>query len=75
MEFTQDCRQQGVRVLIDLVFNQTSDEHPWFQEARPLKFLGSWSMSKVRRQGPLQSISSLGHYNHHVRTCTSEAQQ
>lgn len=24
----------GIRVLIDLVVNHTSDEHPWFKEAR-----------------------------------------
>jgi maltose alpha-D-glucosyltransferase/alpha-amylase len=40
VEFTQDCRQRGMRVLIDLVVNHTSDEHPWFQEARPLS--GFW---------------------------------
>ncbi len=34
MEFTQGCRQRGLRVMIDLVVNHTSDQHPWFQEAR-----------------------------------------
>jgi maltose alpha-D-glucosyltransferase/alpha-amylase len=34
VEFTQGCRQRGVRVLIDLVVNHTSDQHPWFQDAR-----------------------------------------
>jgi maltose alpha-D-glucosyltransferase/alpha-amylase len=34
VEFTQGCRQRGLRVLIDLVVNHTSDQHPWFQEAR-----------------------------------------
>jgi maltose alpha-D-glucosyltransferase/alpha-amylase len=34
VEFTHGCKQRGVRVLIDLVVNHTSDEHPWFQEAR-----------------------------------------
>ena len=34
VEFTQGCRQRGMRVLIDLVVNHTSDQHPWFQEAR-----------------------------------------
>ncbi len=34
VEFTSACRQRGLRVLIDLVVNHTSDQHPWFQEAR-----------------------------------------
>ena len=34
VEFTHGAKQRGIRVLIDLVVNHTSDEHPWFQEAR-----------------------------------------
>jgi len=34
VEFTHGARQRGMRVLIDLVVNHTSNEHPWFQEAR-----------------------------------------
>ncbi|MDP9038759.1 MAG: alpha-amylase family protein [Acidobacteriota bacterium] len=34
VEFTHGCRQRGMRVLIDLVVNHTSDQHPWFQDAR-----------------------------------------
>src|SRR6202012_1232766 len=34
VEFTQGCKQRGLRGLIDLVVNHTSDQHPWFQEAR-----------------------------------------
>jgi maltose alpha-D-glucosyltransferase/alpha-amylase len=33
VEFTQGCKQRGMRVLIDLVVNHTSNEHPWFKEA------------------------------------------
>ena len=34
VEFTHAAQQRGMRVLIDLVVNHTSNEHPWFQEAR-----------------------------------------
>ncbi|MDC7789416.1 alpha-amylase family protein [Rhodoplanes sp. TEM] len=34
VEFTHGAKQRGLRVLIDLVVNHTSIDHPWFQEAR-----------------------------------------
>ncbi|HYG88006.1 MAG TPA: alpha-amylase family protein [Azospirillum sp.] len=34
VEFSQAAKQRGIRVIIDLVVNHTSDQHPWFQEAR-----------------------------------------
>ncbi|TXK52009.1 trehalose synthase [Pontibacter qinzhouensis] len=35
--FVREARERGMRVLIDLVVNHTSCEHPWFQEARKNK--------------------------------------
>jgi maltose alpha-D-glucosyltransferase/alpha-amylase len=34
VEFAEGCKQRGLRLLIDLVVNHTSDQHGWFQEAR-----------------------------------------
>jgi maltose alpha-D-glucosyltransferase/alpha-amylase len=34
VEFTHAAKQRGMRVIIDLVVNHTSNEHVWFQEAR-----------------------------------------
>jgi maltose alpha-D-glucosyltransferase / alpha-amylase len=34
VEFAHGCKQRGLRVLIDLVVNHTSDQHQWFREAR-----------------------------------------
>ena len=34
VEFMNHARAIGMRVIVDLVMNHTSIEHPWFQEAR-----------------------------------------
>ena len=34
VDFTYECKQRGMRVIIDLVVNHTSDKHPWFQAAK-----------------------------------------
>lgn len=33
-EFLVEAHQRDLRVIVDLVVNHTSDQHPWFQEAR-----------------------------------------
>ncbi len=32
--FLEQAHRRGIRVIADLVLNHTSDQHPWFQEAR-----------------------------------------
>jgi maltose alpha-D-glucosyltransferase / alpha-amylase len=32
-ELTRLARERGIRILLDLVVNHTSDEHPWFRSA------------------------------------------
>ena len=54
--FTHGCRQRGLRVLIDLVVNHTSDQHPWFQAARrdersPYRDWYVWSKRKPPHAG------------------------
>ncbi|KAA9376923.1 trehalose synthase [Microbispora cellulosiformans] len=34
VEFMRVARDRGIRVIADLVVNHTSDQHPWFKEAR-----------------------------------------
>ncbi len=41
--FVEAAHQRGLRVVIELVINHTSDQHPWFQRARhaPRRFAGA----------------------------------
>jgi maltose alpha-D-glucosyltransferase/alpha-amylase len=34
VEMVHQCNNRGIRLMIDLVVNHTSDEHPWFKSAR-----------------------------------------
>lgn len=34
VDFLRTAQDRGIRVIIDLVVNHTSDQHPWFQAAR-----------------------------------------
>ena len=37
VEFLDAAEEKGIRIIIDLVLNHTSVDHPWFQEARKNK--------------------------------------
>jgi maltose alpha-D-glucosyltransferase / alpha-amylase len=37
VEFSHQAQQRGMRVIVDLVINHTSNRHPWFLESRKSK--------------------------------------
>ncbi|CAO1619794.1 unnamed protein product [Sympodiomycopsis kandeliae] len=50
------CQERGLRLLLDLVVNHTSDEHKWFQESRsskdnPKRDWYIWRPAKYDAQG------------------------
>jgi maltose alpha-D-glucosyltransferase/alpha-amylase len=58
VELVHQAGNRGIRVMIDLVVNHTSDQHPWFQAARadpasPYRDWYVWSATEPsdRRQG------------------------
>jgi maltose alpha-D-glucosyltransferase / alpha-amylase len=53
VDFMRQADELGIRVIVDLVVNHTSDEHPWFQAARadpnsPYRDWYVWSRTKPR---------------------------
>jgi maltose alpha-D-glucosyltransferase/alpha-amylase len=54
VEFAHGAKQRGIRVIIDLVVNHTSDAHPWFKQARrdPKSKYRDWYVwSKTKPRG------------------------
>jgi trehalose synthase len=56
VEVVRTAHDRGMRVVIDLVVNHTSDQHPWFQSARsdpdsPYRDWYVWAEKKPSSQG------------------------
>ncbi|GAB3903186.1 alpha-amylase family protein [Larkinella knui] len=53
-EFMRQANQRGIRVMMDLVTNHTSDQHPWFQQAiksksSPYRSWYVWSKERPKK--------------------------
>jgi maltose alpha-D-glucosyltransferase / alpha-amylase len=54
--FLAGAHQRGIRIIVEMVLNHTSDQHPWFQEARssrenPKRDWYVWSDTDERYRG------------------------
>ena len=54
--FLQAAHDRGIRVIIEMVLNHTSDQHPWFKESRasqdnPKRDWYVWSLTDTRYEG------------------------
>ncbi len=54
--FLQAAHERGIRVIVEMVLNHTSDQHPWFQESRssrdnPRRDWYVWSDTDTKYQG------------------------
>jgi maltose alpha-D-glucosyltransferase / alpha-amylase len=51
VDFANQAKQRGIRIIVDLVVNHTSDQHPWFKSARAdksSKYRDWYTWSKTR---------------------------
>ncbi len=55
-KFMQEAHNRGIYVLMDIVLNHTSDQHPWFKEAQnpssPKRNWYIWNPTDPKYQGP-----------------------
>ena len=50
VELVRTARDRGMRVIVDLVVNHTSDQHPWFRSARSSRTLALPRLVRVERR-------------------------
>ena len=61
-----EAKKRNIRVIMDLVLNHTSDQHPWFVESKSSRKNSKadwfvWRDGKANRQPPNNWISIFGH--------------
>ena len=58
VELVRTARDRGIRVIVDLVVNHTSDKHPWFKAARSSKGSPFRDFYVWRAEAPEQDTSA-----------------
>ncbi|TXT19801.1 MAG: Alpha amylase catalytic domain protein [Erysipelotrichaceae bacterium] len=62
-----EAHQRGIKIILDLVLNHTSDEHPWFMESRsslknPKRDFYIWQDGKKDAHGKLHPPTNWGSF-------------
>ncbi len=59
--FLQEAHKLGIRVILDLVLNHTSDQHPWFLESRTSRNnpKRDWYIWRDGKDGPPNNWASI----------------
>src|SRR5579862_1626175 len=65
-ELVREARKRGIRILMDMVMNHTSDQHPWFIESKssrtnPKRDWYVWRDGKGPGEPPNNWLSEFGH--------------
>ena len=66
-ELISESHKRGIKIILDLVLNHTSDEHPWFIESRssfnnPKRDYYIWQDGKKDPRGHLQAPTNWGSF-------------
>ncbi|MFI3176643.1 MAG: alpha-glucosidase [Eubacteriales bacterium] len=63
----EEAHKRGIRIVLDLVVNHSSDEHPWFIESRksvdnPYRDYYIWKKGKVGEDGTMKEPNNWGSF-------------
>jgi len=66
-DLIKEAHKRGIKIILDLVLNHTSDEHPWFIESRsslsnPKRDYYIWQDGKKDSHGHLQAPTNWGSF-------------
>jgi maltose alpha-D-glucosyltransferase/alpha-amylase len=59
VEFLQEAEKRSIRVLLDLVINHTSSEHPWFKAAQANKKSAYYNYYIWSKEAPAESPENV----------------
>ncbi len=76
-QFIEKAHRRGIRVIIDFVLNHTSDQHPWFVEARhsrdnPKRDFYLWSASGTEFAGAVNAFPEIKSQNWIANSSTGD---